>query len=171
VVHDGLRNREFTSVHFIVDLLLILFCNLGNNLSTVLQVDHIRKQQGGKQKQDTQQLSPPRNLPVGRESPAKLDPPVHPAGIIQHGSTLRRVDRHGADRDSSWGGMVRNIRFVMWHAMDSLPRTDGTWAALGARPGGDFRGEYPPKPALKLSFKVKGPSYPEFFCKIHVILP
>jgi len=34
--------------------------------------------------------------------------------------------------------MVRNIRFVMWHAIDSLPRTDGTGAALGARPGEIF---------------------------------
>jgi hypothetical protein len=53
VVHHGLRNGEFSPIRFVVDLLVILFGDLSDNLSTVLQVDNIRKQKGGKKEKDT----------------------------------------------------------------------------------------------------------------------
>ena len=43
------------------------------------------------------------------------------------------------------------------------------YALRSARdPGGDFRREYPPKPALNVSITLNCPSNPEFLCKIHV---
>jgi hypothetical protein len=46
-VHHGFRNGELAPVRFIVDLFVIFLGDLGDNLSTILQVDNIRKQKGG----------------------------------------------------------------------------------------------------------------------------